>query len=122
MPFLSVMVVLMWGRFILMLQLTRMFGPMLRILLNMGGDVMKFLFIWAVVIVMISSVASLLFGELDAYNQFFEVIFVTFGTGIGNYDLSAVDDLSLGKVFGESFICVAIIINNIILLNFVIAI
>ena len=121
-PFLSIMVVFMWVRFLLMLQLTRTFGPMLRILLNMAGDVLKFLTIWAVFIIMITSVASLLFGELEAYSQFTEVIFLTFGTGIGSYDMSVFDNLSLGKEFGETFVCVAIIINNIILLNFVIAI
>ena len=35
----------------------------------MFGDVFKFLAIWAVVLIGFSSVASLLFGELDGYEH-----------------------------------------------------
>ena len=110
----------MWVRFILMLQLTRTFGPMLRILISMANDVLKFIFIWGVIIVMITSVASLLFGELPAYAKFTDVLFITFGTGLGSYNLQDFVGLSLGMLFGESFIAFAIIINNIILLNFLV--
>lgn len=68
--FLSAMVIFMWSRFLLMLQLTTTFGPMLRILLNMAGEVGKFMFIWVVVIICLTSVSSLLFGELPAYRNF----------------------------------------------------
>lgn len=61
---------------------------MLRILLSMANDVLKFLFIWVVIIIANTSVATLLFGELPAYNEFIEVAFAMFGTGIGSYDLT----------------------------------
>lgn len=122
MPFLAVMVVILWLRFILMLQLTRKFGPMLRILINMVSDVLKFLLIWTLFIIMITSVASLLFGELADFKKFASVGFLMFGTGMGNYNLALYNDLSLGKVFGEAFVIISVIINNVVLLNFVIAI
>ena len=95
---------------------------MLRILINMAGDVLKFLFIWTVIILMISSVGSLLFGELPEYSNFISVWFQTFGTGMGNYNLTIFRDLSIGSIVGEGFIIVSVIINNIVMLNFVIAI
>ena len=120
--FLSIMVVFIWTRFLLMLQLTRNFGPMLRIILSMAGEVFKFLLIWAVVLVCLTSVATLLFGELEAYRSFVETLFLVFDTGLGNYDMSSFDDLSLGKIVGEVFLLFAVLVNCIVLLNFIIAI
>ena len=95
---------------------------MLRMLISMAGDVMKFLFIWTIIMVMISSVASLLFGELPEYDNFLSVWFQTFGTGMGNYNLSIFSELKLGSVVGEGFIIISVIVNNVVMLNFVIAI
>ena len=116
------MVVFIWTRFLLMLQLTRNFGPMLRIILSMAGEVFKFLLIWAVVLVCLTSVATLLFGELEAYRSFVETLFLVFDTGLGNYDMTSFDDLSLGKIVGEVFLLFAVLVNCIVLLNFIIAI
>ena len=100
MIFLSVMVMLIWGRFLLMLQLTKSFGPMLRIILNMFGDVFKFLFIWSVVIICLASVASLLFGELPEFTTFTDVFLNIFGTSQGNYDMTVFDTLEIGPYIG----------------------
>lgn len=94
------MVLQIWGRFLLMLQLTKSFGPMLRIILNMFGDVLKFLFIWSVVIICLASIASLLFGELESYSDFSEVILNVFGTSQGNYDMDVFDSLQIGPLVG----------------------
>ena len=60
--FLSVMVFVMWGRFVAMLQLTRTFGPMLRIIINMLGDVVKFIFIYFIGLCILASFSGLMFG------------------------------------------------------------
>ena len=122
MPFLAIMVIILWTRFLLMLQLTRTFGPMLRILLNMAGDVLRFLVIQSVLLIMVTSVAALLFSDLETYTEFFDVIFIMFGTGMGNYDLDVFSQLSFDPVLGKFFILLTLILNNIILINFVIAI
>ena len=93
MPFLAAIVIFMWGRFILMVQLTRSFGPMLRIIFVMIGDTLKVLFIWSVLLLCLSSVASLLFGELDQYAHFLDSFLLVFGTSLGNYDMSDFDSL-----------------------------
>ena len=121
MPFLAVMVTFMWGRFILMLQLTHNFGPMLRIILVMIGDVLKFLFIWSVILFCLSSVASLLFGELEQYASFVDSFLLMFGSSLGNYNLDDFESLEIGSLYGEFFIVVAVLINGIVLLNFIIA-
>ena len=95
---------------------------MLRIILTMLGEVIKFLFIWSVVLVCIASVATLMFGELAEYSTFMNVLYIIFDTSLGNYDFSVFENYSRGKIVGELFTVFAVLINNIVLLNFVIAI
>lgn len=60
--FLACMVFVMWGRFVVMLQLTRTFGPMLRIIINMLGEISKFLSIYFICLCILASFSSLMFG------------------------------------------------------------
>ena len=55
--FLAVISFVVWIRFLLMLQLTKVFGPMLRIIIVMIGEVFKFLFIWLIILVTLASMA-----------------------------------------------------------------
>ena len=111
----------MWARFILMLKLTRAFGPMLTIIVQMMSQVIKFLFIWFVILAVLSSIASLLFGALESYSTFFKTFFIMFGTGLGNYELKVFDNESV-PLNGKVFIVICVIINSIVFLNFIIAI
>ena len=121
--FLAVVIAFMWARFILMLKLTRTFGPMLTIIAQMLGKVGKFLFIWFVILSVLSSVASLLFGGIDSYSSFTETFFLMFGTGLGNYELGDFDDWdAYPPMIGKFAIVICVIINSIVLLNFIIAI
>ena len=45
-----------------------------------------------------------------------------FGTGLGNYDLTVFEPLSIGPKVGEVYIIACLLINSIIMLNFIIAI
>ena len=90
----------MWGRFLLMLQLTKSFGPMLRIILNMVGEVLRFLLVWTVVLVTLTSVSSLIFGEVNAYSDGVQVLFKMFGTGVASFNMTEFEDLSLGAAVG----------------------
>ena len=95
---------------------------MLRIIIVMIGDVLKFLFIWSVILFCLSSVASLLFGELDQYANFLDAFFLMFGSSLGNYSLEDFETLEIGSAVGEFYIVLAVLINSIVLLNFIIAI
>jgi len=122
MAFLAVIIFFMWSRFLLQMQLTRTFGPMLRIITVMVGDVFKFLAIWSVLLALLASVSSLLFGSLLKYSQFKNVLLNMFGTGLGSYDLSDFAEMESGPELGEVITILAVIINNVVLLNFIIAI
>jgi len=121
--FLAAIIFFMWSRFILQMQLTRTFGPMLRIIIVMVGDVFKFLTIWSVLLALLASVSSLLFGSLPKYSEFKNVLFMMFGTGLGTYDLADFTKLDTGPPeSGEILTILAVIINNVVLLNFIVAI
>ena len=95
---------------------------MLRIIIVMISDVLKFLFIWTVSLLCLTSVASLIFGSIESYSSFTDVFFLMFGSGLANYDLTVFKTLSLGEEYGQIFIIFIVIANSIIMLNFIIAI
>ena len=84
--------IFIWGRFLMMLQLTRTFGPMIRIILSMFGEVFKFLALSLIVLVCTSSVATLLFGAIEEFSNFVDSTFVIFGTSLGDYDLDVFEE------------------------------
>ena len=92
MIFLAILLTAMWARFILMLQLTLSFGPLLRIIMIMFKEASKFLFIWLVVLFCLASVAALVFGDIDLFREgLTNILFLTFGTSLGNYEFEIFD-------------------------------
>ena len=114
--FLAVMITFIWVRFLLMLQLTKSFGPMLRIILTMIGEMIKFLVIYGIILITFSGVSSLLFGDLAEFQDFTHIFFVNFGYGLANYDFS------IFGIAGKLFVVFALLLNAITMINFVIAI
>jgi len=109
-------------RFIRMLRLTRMFGPMISMVEKMVYDLGTFLIIWVIQLFTLSAIAVLVFGELDAYKKPVDALLIMFETAMGNWDLSIYDDLHIGPIYGKIFHIFAIILNLIVLVNLVIAI
>ena len=71
---------------------------------------------------MLSSTANLLFGDLDSYDGFNKTFFNIFGTGLGNYDFEEFNDGILPVMVGKIFVFISVILNAIILFNFIIAV
>ena len=61
---------------------------MLRIVIVMVGDVLKFLLIWGVILICLASISNLLFGDIGEFSDFFETGQLMFSSGLGNYDLT----------------------------------
>ena len=120
--FYAIMTVFIWGRLLVMLQLNRVFGPMLRIIFSMFGQVSKFLLIYIVTLICQTSVASLLFGEIEQYSSFVDVFFIMFETGLSALETDTFENYSGNQVFASFFLLSCVLINTIVLINFVIAI
>ena len=88
----------------------------------MIGEVLKFLFIWIIILVTLTSISQLLFGELPAYQEYLDVSLSTFGTAMANYNFGEFEDLNLGPTVGKIFVVFSVLINAVVLLNFIIAI
>lgn len=96
---------------------------MLRIIITMIGEVAKFLIMWMLLLFCMASCASILFGTLEEYSDFYSAFIIMFGTGLADYDLSVFDDSDEStKLLGKGLISACLTINTVVLLNFVIAI
>lgn len=54
-----------WFKVLMMLQLTKTFGPMLKIIVAMLKDLGTFSILWVLQLFIFACMGSLLFGELD---------------------------------------------------------
>ena len=89
--FLSLIVIALYIRFLLMLQLTKNFGPTLRIIITMVQDMTKFLIIWLILFILLATLCSILFGDVEKYSGFLGSALNVFDTSMGNYDWADFD-------------------------------
>lgn len=111
-----------WVKLILMLRLTKTFGPMITIIANMMGDLGTFMVLWALLLCLLACFGILAFGELDSFSNFQKILVVLFETSMGNWLMSIYDGLSLGDEVGEIYHLTVVLLNMILMLNLVIAI
>ena len=87
----AVLATLMWGRFFLLLLLTKTFGPTLQMVMVMGTELSIFMALVILEIIMFSSMGSLFFYELPEYSNFVSVFIMLFQAAMGDWDLSIYD-------------------------------
>lgn len=110
-------------RFVLALQVSRTFGPMVKILGSMLVDVIIFLFLFAAILLIFAGSGGILFQELSAYTDMEESLKTLFASSIGEFDYATYDTLTDVKPrYGWIFITVFLLLIAIMLLNFLIAI
>ena len=107
---------------------------MYKILYQMVFDLLKFLFIWAIVIVMFSCLTVLGFANIETFRTFPETVVYFIQAALGNYDLETFviapkDDTEEQVEIAEGlsqlgiyYMLVSLLINMVLMLNFVIAI
>ena len=72
-----------WLRMILMLKLTKTFGPLIRIIEKMLKELGIFLVIWVIQLFIFTCVGFLIFGELPEYTNFSDVMIMLFQSALG---------------------------------------
>src|SRR5690606_15423675 len=104
-------------------QLSRTFGPMVKILGNMLIDILVFLFLYGLIFLIFTCAAILLFHDLKGAGDFIKTAIVLFGASMGDFDYSVYDELDYAdRMVGYAFGTLYLIISLITLLNFLIAI
>lgn len=120
---LALLLAIHYTRIIISLQVSRTFGPMVRILKSMIVDIIVFLIFFAAMIAIFAGAGQLMFYELPNYSDIGEATKVLFSSAIGQFDYSTYDGLTSVNVWvGYIYITVFVVIFNIMLLNFLIAV
>lgn len=111
-----------WMRLLMMLQLTKWFGPLIAITSAMIVDMATFFGIFIINLLAFSCVGILIFAKLARYENMTRTFVMLFETSFGTWDLTMYDPLDDKKYIGVAFHCIFIIVNLLVLLNLVIAI
>eukprot|EP00347_Sterkiella_histriomuscorum_P010999 403374131 len=111
-----------WLKVMLLLKLTRAFGPLLKIIERMIFDFLYFTVIWSVNLVFFTCMGMLLFAELPLFNSIADTLIMLIQSSLGQWDLEMYDNLSLGPYIGKAYHLMFLIVNMVLLLNLMIAI
>lgn len=71
---------------------------------NMLWDISIFMVLFAIILVIYSSIGNLLFYTESGYGNFQDTMVTLFGSALGNFDLNALDSSNKGEVVGKIFI------------------
>ena len=92
-------------------------------------DLVKFIVIWGMILLTFSCVSTLIFGSLHTFSKLDSTILYYFQASLGDWEVSAYERLdkegnmdNVTKFMGTWYLVFFLIINMVILLNFVIAI
>ena len=77
-----------WLRMILMLKLTKTFGPLIRIVIVMFKELGIFLVLWVIQLFIFACIGMAVFSELPEYGNFVDVLVMLFQSALGTWDLT----------------------------------
>lgn len=117
-----------WVKLLLRLRVTQKFGPLFKVIQMMIIDLGIFLVLWVIILIMFSSSACMIFGQLHQFNEFFNVIFMYLEYSLGSWDTRVYCNIENGSNLeylcnvGKVYTTVFLLANMVLLLNLVIAI
>lgn len=111
-----------WGRLLVMLLLTKKFGPLLTIFQSMLGTLFQFFVLWAIFLFLFATIGFLCFNELEAFDSVVSSFIIYFEAALGNWTLLIYDGFSQGSEIPVIFHLFSVIVNMILMFNLVIAI
>ena len=113
----------MWLRCCILLRLTETFGPLLSMIVKMFIIFIQFFIIYALGIVVFSSVATLTLSSNPNFANLFEAARTYIGGSLGAFDLNQYDDMvSWQMYYGILMHLSVLFFNMILLINLLIAI
>ena len=120
---LALLIALQYARFIIALQVSRTFGPMVKILTSMIINLILFIVLFCAVFFIFAGSGLLLFQELSGYNDMYISCSTLFSSALGNFDYTIYNSLTdVSPRLGYTFLTLFLITISIMLLNFLIAI
>ena len=121
---LGLYIMIQWTRIIFLFKVNSFVGPMLNIIQNMLYDVLKFIFIYLLILVIFAAAGRLMFNQIDQFNSDKDTFTYLISASFGEFEFDKFDSkaMTVSKNFGYIYLITYLIISNIVLLNFVIAI
>ena len=114
---------LLFTKLILSLQVSKTFGPMVKILGSMLLDVIIFMLLFAVIFLIFASIGLQIFQDLDPFLNPTQTLITLFSACLGNFDYAIFDIATkVPPMVGYIYITLFLILIMIMLLNFLIAI
>jgi len=71
------------------MRITQTYGPMIKMLEMMIGDLVQFVILWVIILLTFTCVGQLLFNQLPKFVDFTSVFFMYFDSSLGNWDATA---------------------------------
>ena len=120
----AVLTSIQYTRMIFALQMSRIFGPMVKILGNMLVDLVTFIFMYLLVFLIFTCASQLLFHTINGYDNFIDCAITLYSASLGDFSFSDFDaaSSSFTKSLGYVFMTIYLTVSMITLLNFLIAI
>ena len=118
----SIISACLWLRVIMLFRLTRFLGPLVKMIQNMMHDIVIFMILFVTQLIVFACIGNLLFADTSSYKNFYTAIKTLFNATMGNYVLESFQDSDKSEYLGHAFLILFIILNNILMLNLLIAI
>jgi len=112
-------------RIAVVLQFNEKIGPLIKIVGKLSTDFSNFFLIYVILTIMFAIVGNINFmNELEIFEGFFQSFLTVIDASLGNYDFGVFHGLINQNMvlFGEIYLMCLVLIFNILLLNFIIAI
>jgi hypothetical protein len=92
-----------WFKVLMMLQLTKTFGPMIKIVVAMLKELSLFSILWIIQLFIFACIGYLIFGELPEYQSLSSTLLLLLQSSLGQWDFSIYDDVEIGAMYGVAF-------------------
>jgi len=121
----TMIIVCLIFRIALILQFNESIGPLIKIVGKLGGDFFNFFLIYLIMTIMFTVVGNINFmNEITMFEGFFQSLLTVIDCSLGNYSFAIFSGMTSKRMifFGETYLMLLVLIFNILLLNFIIAI
>jgi len=120
---LAAITALLWFRCIMLLRLSEVFGPLIEMIFAMMVIFMQFTLLFALELIVFSSVAALTLTNLPDFTNIFESLRTYLEASLGEFNLHVYDDYEgVERWFGLFLHITVLFVNMILIINLLIAI
>ena len=103
-------------------QVDKIFGTTWKMIESMINDIVIFMVFFAIGLIIFASIGTLLFNSVSNYDSFYLSLKNLISTAMGNLNYLILANNDKSEYLGTIYLTIVIIVNNILILNLLIAI